>query len=56
MIDIKLGYHSSAPFYQQITGRMRQLIAAEQFKSGERLPSIRRLSRASNSRHVMYNM
>ncbi|MGD9118577.1 MAG: hypothetical protein PVJ08_07605 [Dehalococcoidia bacterium] len=47
MINIKLDCHSSVPLYQQITERMRQLIAAEQVKSGERLPF-------SASRYMMY--
>jgi molybdate-binding protein/DNA-binding transcriptional regulator YhcF (GntR family) len=43
-MDIKLDYHSSVPLYRQIAEQLRQLIATEQVKSGERLPSIRQLS------------
>jgi molybdate-binding protein/DNA-binding transcriptional regulator YhcF (GntR family) len=42
--DITLDYHSSTPIYQQIVARLRQMIATEQIKPGERLPSIRQLS------------
>jgi molybdate-binding protein/DNA-binding transcriptional regulator YhcF (GntR family) len=43
-VEIKLDYHSSVPLYQQIAEQLRQLIATEQIKPGERLPSIRHLS------------
>jgi molybdate-binding protein/DNA-binding transcriptional regulator YhcF (GntR family) len=43
-MEIKLDYHSSVPLYQQIAEQLRQLIAMEQIKPGERLPSIRQLS------------
>jgi len=48
MIDIKLDYHSSTPIYQQIAEQLRQLIATEQIKPGDRLPSIRQLSQTLN--------
>ena len=48
MIDIKLDYHSSVPLYQQIAEQLRQYIAVEQIKAGDRLPSIRQLSNALN--------
>jgi molybdate-binding protein/DNA-binding transcriptional regulator YhcF (GntR family) len=48
MLDIKLDYRSSAPLYQQIAEQLRQLIATEQVRPGERLPSIRQLSQALN--------
>jgi molybdate-binding protein/DNA-binding transcriptional regulator YhcF (GntR family) len=47
-IDIKLDYHSTAPIYQQIAEQLRQLIAMEQIKPGDRLPSIRQLSHLLN--------
>ncbi len=47
-MDIKLDYHSSTPIYQQIAEQLRQLIATEQIKPGERLPSIRQLSQSLN--------
>jgi molybdate-binding protein/DNA-binding transcriptional regulator YhcF (GntR family) len=46
--DIKLDYHSTAPIYQQIAEQLRQLIATEQIKPGDRLPSIRQLSQSLN--------
>jgi molybdate-binding protein/DNA-binding transcriptional regulator YhcF (GntR family) len=48
MIDIKLEFHSTTPLYQQIAEQLRQLIATEQIKSGDRLPSIRQLSHFLN--------
>jgi molybdate-binding protein/DNA-binding transcriptional regulator YhcF (GntR family) len=46
--DIKLDNHSATPIYQQIAEQLRQLIATEQIKPGDRLPSIRNLSQALN--------
>lgn len=43
-LDIKLDNQSATPIYQQIAEQLRQLIATEQIKPGDRLPSIRRLS------------
>lgn len=48
MMEIKLDLHSSMPLYQQIAEQLRQLIATEQVKPGERLPSIRQLSQLLN--------
>jgi molybdate-binding protein/DNA-binding transcriptional regulator YhcF (GntR family) len=48
MINIKLDYHASAPLYQQIAEQLRQLIATEQIRPGDRLPSIRQLSHTLN--------
>jgi molybdate-binding protein/DNA-binding transcriptional regulator YhcF (GntR family) len=45
MIEIKLDYHSPTPLYQQIAEQLRQSIATEQIKQGDRLPSIRQLSK-----------
>ena len=45
-MDIKLDYHSSTPLYQQIAEQLRQCIATEQIKPGDRLPSIRQLSQS----------
>ena len=47
-MEIKLDYHSSVPLYRQIAEQLRQAIATEQMKSGERLPSIRQLSQTLN--------
>jgi molybdate-binding protein/DNA-binding transcriptional regulator YhcF (GntR family) len=46
MMEIQLDYHSAIPLYQQIIEHLRQLIATEQMKPGDRLPSIRQLSRS----------
>jgi len=46
--DIKLDYHSTTPLYRQIAEQLRQFIATEQIKRGERLPSIRQLSQSLN--------
>jgi molybdate-binding protein/DNA-binding transcriptional regulator YhcF (GntR family) len=47
-MEIKLDHHSSTPIYQQIADQLRQHIATEQIKPGERLPSIRTLSHMLN--------
>jgi molybdate-binding protein/DNA-binding transcriptional regulator YhcF (GntR family) len=47
-MDIKLDYHSPVPLYKQIAEQLRQAIATEQVKPGERLPSIRQLSQTLN--------
>jgi molybdate-binding protein/DNA-binding transcriptional regulator YhcF (GntR family) len=47
-LDIKLDDHSATPIYQQIAEQLRQLIAMEQIKPGDRLPSIRQLSHSLN--------
>jgi molybdate-binding protein/DNA-binding transcriptional regulator YhcF (GntR family) len=47
-LDVKLDYHSSTPIYQQIAEQLRQFIATEQIKPGDRLPSIRQLSQFLN--------
>ena len=47
-MEIKLDYHSSVPLYQQIAEQLRQFVATEEIKPGERLPSIRQLSRTLN--------
>jgi molybdate-binding protein/DNA-binding transcriptional regulator YhcF (GntR family) len=46
--EIKIDPHSAVPLYQQIAEQLRQLIATEQVKPGDRLPSIRQLSQALN--------
>jgi molybdate-binding protein/DNA-binding transcriptional regulator YhcF (GntR family) len=48
MVNIRLDYHSATPLYQQIAEQLRQLIAAEQVRPGDRLPSIRQLSQSLN--------
>ena len=47
-MEIKLNARSATPLYQQIAEQIRQAIAMEQLKPGDRLPSIRQLSRALN--------
>jgi molybdate-binding protein/DNA-binding transcriptional regulator YhcF (GntR family) len=42
--EIKVDFHSTVPLYQQIAEQLRRLIATEQVKPGDRLPSIRQLS------------
>jgi molybdate-binding protein/DNA-binding transcriptional regulator YhcF (GntR family) len=46
--EIKIDPHSALPLYQQVAEQLRQLIATEQVKPGDRLPSIRQLSQALN--------
>ena len=46
--EIKIDNRSAIPLYQQIAEQLRQFIATEQIKPGDRLPSIRQLSRALN--------
>jgi molybdate-binding protein/DNA-binding transcriptional regulator YhcF (GntR family) len=48
MVDIRLDYNSSTPLYQQVAEQLRQLIAAEQVRPGDKLPSIRQLSQSLN--------
>jgi molybdate-binding protein/DNA-binding transcriptional regulator YhcF (GntR family) len=47
-VDIRLDYHSSMPLYHQIAEQLRQAIAAEQMRPGDRLPSIRQMSQSLN--------
>jgi molybdate-binding protein/DNA-binding transcriptional regulator YhcF (GntR family) len=47
-MDIKIDMHSATPLYQQIAEQLRQRIATEQLKPGDRLPSIRQLSKELN--------
>jgi len=46
--EIRIDIHSTTPLYQQIAEQLRQLIATEQIKPGDRLPSIRHLSAVLN--------
>jgi len=46
--EIKVDFHSNVPLYQQIAEQLRRLIATEQIKPGDRLPSIRQLSQKLN--------
>lgn len=44
MVDLQLDQHSSVPLYKQIADKIRQLIAADRLKPGERLPTVRQLA------------
>jgi len=48
MLSLSLDYHSSDALYQQIANQLRQLIATEQIKAGDRLPAIRQLAHSLN--------
>jgi molybdate-binding protein/DNA-binding transcriptional regulator YhcF (GntR family) len=48
MLDLRLDYHSSKPLYQQIADQVRQLIATEQIKPGDRIPTVRELAHLLN--------
>jgi molybdate-binding protein/DNA-binding transcriptional regulator YhcF (GntR family) len=48
MLDLRLDYHSSKPLYKQIADQVRQLIATEQIKPGDRIPTVRELARSLN--------
>jgi molybdate-binding protein/DNA-binding transcriptional regulator YhcF (GntR family) len=47
-MDLKLDQHSPTPLYKQIKEQVRELIAAEKLKQGDRLPAIRQLARTLN--------
>ena len=46
MVSVRLDQHSPIPLYQQIADQVRQLIATEQLKPGDHLPTIRRLAQS----------
>ncbi len=48
LIDLRLGQHSAAPLYLQITQQVRQLIATEKLKPGDHLPPVRQLANFLN--------
>ena len=52
MAQIRLDYNSQEPLYHQIADEVRRLIAAEEFKPGDHLPTVRQLARSLN---VNYN-
>ncbi|MDY6917862.1 MAG: substrate-binding domain-containing protein [Chloroflexota bacterium] len=52
MVNVRLDYHSSTPLYQQIADQVRQLIATNEVKRGEHLPTVRQLA---GSLDVNYN-
>jgi molybdate-binding protein/DNA-binding transcriptional regulator YhcF (GntR family) len=47
-MDLKIDQHSSKPLYKQIEEQVRELIATEKLKKGERLPSVRQLAHSLN--------
>ena len=52
MTQIRLDHRSSEPLYHQIANQVRQLIAADDLKPGDRLPTVRNLAQ---SLHLNYN-
>jgi molybdate-binding protein/DNA-binding transcriptional regulator YhcF (GntR family) len=52
MMQVRLDCHSSAPLYHQIADQVRQLIAADELKPGDHLPTVRQLAHSLN---VNYN-
>jgi molybdate-binding protein/DNA-binding transcriptional regulator YhcF (GntR family) len=47
-MDLKLDQHSPTPLYKQIKEQVRELIATEKLKQGDRLPAIRQLAHSLN--------
>ncbi|MFC2060680.1 substrate-binding domain-containing protein [Chloroflexota bacterium] len=47
-MDLKLDQHSHTPLYKQIEEQVRELIAADKLKQGERLPPVRHLAHSLN--------
>jgi molybdate-binding protein/DNA-binding transcriptional regulator YhcF (GntR family) len=52
MIQVRLDNSSPDPLYHQIADQVRQLIAADELKPGDRLPTVRNLAQ---SLHLNYN-
>jgi len=46
MVKLRLDQHSALPLYQQIADQVRQLIATNQLKPGDHLPTIRDLAKS----------
>ena len=44
MVDLHIDQHSALPLYKQIADQIRQLVAADRLKPGERLPTVRQLA------------
>jgi len=47
-MELKLDQHSATPLYKQIEEQVRELIATEKLKQGDRLPPIRQLAHSLN--------
>jgi molybdate-binding protein/DNA-binding transcriptional regulator YhcF (GntR family) len=52
MAQVRLDYNASDPLYHQIADQVKGLIATEQLKSGDRLPTVRQLAQSLS---VNYN-
>lgn len=48
MAELRLDQHSSLPLYKQIADQVRQLVASDRLKPGERLPTVRQLANSLN--------
>lgn len=48
MLNLRLDQHSLLPLYQQIADRVRQLVASDILKPGDRLPTVRQLAHSLN--------
>ena len=46
MVGLRLDEHSTVPLYQQIVDQVRQLIATDQLRPGDHLPTIRELAKS----------
>lgn len=46
MVELQLDQHSSLPIYKQIADQVRQLVASDRIKPGERLPTVRQLAKS----------
>lgn len=47
-MDLKIDQHSTTPLYKQIEEQVRELIASDKLKQGERLPAVRQLAHTLN--------
>ena len=47
-MDLKIDQHSATPLYKQIEEQVRELIATERLKEGDRLPAVRHLAQSLN--------
>lgn len=47
-MDLKIDQHSNTPLYKQIGEQVRELIASDKLKQGDRLPAVRQLAHSLN--------
>jgi molybdate-binding protein/DNA-binding transcriptional regulator YhcF (GntR family) len=47
-MDLKIDQHSATPLYKQIEEQVRELIASDKLKQGDRLPAVRQLAHSLN--------